>query len=256
MQKHRKSWFENEIIWRETYSYMFPESRFSAAAESIDEVIKLTEIHSGSALDLCCGPGRCSLALAARSFQVTGVDRTRFLLNKAKAFSRNAHMQIEWVQEDMRDFSRANSFDLALSMYTSFGYFEDRAEDEKVLDNVVRSLRSGGAFVMELMGKEVLARIFQPSSAETLPDGSMIVEQRKIVEDWNRVVNEWTIVRKGQVRKFSFHLNLYSGQELPAALRRAGFIDVNLYGDLKGAPYGPKANRLIAVGRKTGAKRK
>ena len=159
--------------------------------------------------------GRCSLALAARSFQVTGVDRTRFLLNKAKAFSRNAHMQIEWVQEDMRDFSRANSFDLALSMYTSFGYFEDRAEDEKVLDNVVRSLRSGGAFVMELMGKEVLARIFQPSSAETMPDGTMIVEQRKIVEDWNRVVNEWTVVRKGRVRKFGFHINLYSGGESP-----------------------------------------
>ena len=37
-----------------------------------------------SALDLCCGPGRCSIALAQRGFTVTGVDRTRYLLDKAR----------------------------------------------------------------------------------------------------------------------------------------------------------------------------
>ncbi len=250
MKKQRKAWFESEVIWRETYAYMFPESRFAGTAETMDDALKLANIQSGSVLDLCCGPGRCSLALAARGFQVTGVDRTKFLLDKARAFARSAHLKIEWVREDMRDFSRVNSFDLALSMYTSFGYFEDRGEDEKVLVNIFRSLRSGGALVMEMMGKEILAKIFQPSVAETLPDGSMIVEQRKIVDDWNRVINEWTVIREGRVRKFSFHVNLYSGGELSAALKRAGFVDVAIYGDLKGAPYGPKANRLIAVARK------
>jgi len=189
MKKHGKEWFDNETIWRETYAFLFPESRFSAAAETIDEALKLTGIQSGSVLDLCCGPGRCSLALAARGFQVTGVDLTKFLLDKARALSRAARLKIEWIQGDMRDFSRANAFDLVISMYHSFGYFEDRDENEKVLDNVFHSLRPGGTFVIEVMGKEVLARIFQSSMAETLPDGSMLVEQRKIVDDWNRVVN-------------------------------------------------------------------
>ena len=109
---------------------------------------------------------------------------------------------------------------------------------------------------MELLGKEILAKIFQPSSAESLPDGSMIVEKRKIVDDWNRVENEWTVIRNGRVRNFGFQLNLYSGHELSAALKRAGFDDVKIYGDLKGSAYGPNASRLIAVGRKAGTNRK
>jgi hypothetical protein len=84
----------------------------------------------------------------------------------------------------------------------------------------------------------------------------MIIEQRKIVDDWNRVHNAWTIIRKGKVRKLDFHLNLYSGGELSAVLKRAGFTDVKLYGDFKGAPYGPNANRLIAMARKAGSNRK
>ena len=120
MKKYRKEWFDNDAFWRETYSYMFPESRFAGTAEAMELALKLTGIYKGSVLDLCCGPGRCSLALAARGFQVTGVDRTKFLLDKAKMLSRAAGRKIEWVQEDMRTFSRANAFDLALSMYTSF----------------------------------------------------------------------------------------------------------------------------------------
>ncbi|HET9132237.1 MAG TPA: methyltransferase domain-containing protein [Terriglobia bacterium] len=256
MKKHRKAWFDNDVFWRDTYAYMFPESRFAGTAEAMEQVLQLTGIHKGSVLDLCCGPGRCSLALAAQGFHVTGVDRTKFLLDKAKAFSRAAHRKIEWVRADMREFSRANAFDLALSMYTSFGYFEDQSEDEQVLLNVFHSLRPGGVLLMELLGKEVLARIFQPSSAESLPDGSMIVEKRRIIDGWNRVENEWTIVRNGRVRRFGFQLRLYSGHELSVALKRSGFVDVKIYGDLKGSPYGPNASRLVAVGRKSGIKRK
>jgi hypothetical protein len=101
-----------------------------------------------------------------------------------------------------------------------------------------------------MMGKENLAKIFQPVSAETLPDGSMMVEKRQIIDDWSRVRNEWTIIGKSGIRKFSFHLNLYSGQELRGKMEMAGFSPVKLYGNLEGDPYGPQAKRLIAVGRK------
>ena len=46
---------------------------------------------------------------------------------------------------------------------------------------------------------------------------------------------------------FLISFNLYSGAELRALLRKAGFSDVHVYGDLKGAPYNHKAKRLVAV---------
>ena len=154
----------------------------------------------------------------------------------------------------MRDFVRPETYGLVLSMFTSFGYFEKVEEDDLVLSNVFTSLGPGGAFLIELMGKEVLARMFQPSSAESLPDGSMLIEQRQIVDDWTRVRNQWTIVRNGKPKQFTFHLNLYSGQELRAKLERAGFVRVKLYGNMEGDAYGPKAQRLIAVGWKENAR--
>jgi len=53
----------------------------------------------------------------------------------------NARLAIELVQADMRGFVRPEGFDLALSLFTSFGYFDDAEDDLRVLRNVHRSLR-------------------------------------------------------------------------------------------------------------------
>jgi SAM-dependent methyltransferase len=251
MKTHRtKEWFDNDDFWRDSYEYLFSESRFTEAAESMRKALQLSNSKGKSVLDLCCGPGRCSIALAARGLSVTGVDRTKFLLDKARVKARAARRKIEWVQADMRDFVRPGGYDLALSMFTSFGYFEKREDDAKVLANVYQSLRPGGTFIMEMVGKENLARIFQPSSAESLADGSILIERRRVVADWNRIENEWIVVRNGRASTFTFHLNLYSGQELRESLERAGFSNVKLYGSLNGTAYDQAAARLIAIAQK------
>src|SRR5262249_11883411 len=154
-----KEWFDNDSYWRETFPFMFPPQRIAVADESMRRALRLVRMRRGDALDLCCGPGRCSVALAKRGFTVTGVDRTRFLLDKARAAAKAARVRIEWVQQDMRDFVRPSAFDFALSMFTSFGYFENPGQDADVLRNVFLSLRPGGKFLIDVMGKEVLAAI-------------------------------------------------------------------------------------------------
>jgi SAM-dependent methyltransferase len=248
--KRKKEWFDEEDFWRETYSYIFPETRFSEASETVEKILSLVRPQGKAALDLCCGPGRCSIALAKRGFRVTGVDRTPYLLNKAKARAQADRMKIEWLRQDMRDFSRPETYDIALSLFTSFGYFDDPKEDIAVLRNVFASLRSGGAFLLEMNGKEILARKFLPSSVQELADGSIIIERRKILDGWARIHNDWIVVRNGKAKTFPFYLNLYSGQELRDRLEGAGFVDVKLYGSFDGTPYDSGATRLIAVGQK------
>jgi 2-polyprenyl-3-methyl-5-hydroxy-6-metoxy-1,4-benzoquinol methylase len=251
-QRRAQQWFDNDVFWRETFSYIFAEKRVALASEVVDKVLRLTNLQGKSALDLGCGTGRFSIALAERGFSVTGVDRTKYLLDKARAKARSMHITVEWVQKDMRDFVRPEAYDFVLSMFSTFGYFDDRREDAAVLANISRSLRPDGVFLMDIMGKEILAKIFQRSSAQTLPDGSVLVEQRSILDDWTRVLNEWTVIRNGRARKFTLLLNIYSGQELRQEMERAGLVDVKLYGNLDGDPYGPDATRLIAIGRKAG----
>jgi SAM-dependent methyltransferase len=248
--RKKRDWFANESLWRASYPFLFPESRIAIAGAATDKAIELTRVRGKSALDLGCGNGRFSVALAARGYSVTGVDLSKFFLDKARARARTERRKVEWIHEDMRDFVRPDAYDLALSMFSSFGYFETRKEDAAVLANVFKSLRSGGAFLMEVFGKELVAKGFQDSHVDKLPDGSMLVEQRKVVDDWSRVENEWTIIRNGRSRHFAFHINLYSGQELRGAFEQVGFVNVKLFGNLDGAAYDIKANRLIVVGQK------
>jgi 2-polyprenyl-3-methyl-5-hydroxy-6-metoxy-1,4-benzoquinol methylase len=106
---------------------MFPDERFEDAIEQVDKALDLTQPKGTTALDLCCGPGRCSIALARLGFSVTRVDRTKFLLEKARAKAKAAGLRIKWTQQDMRDFLSPNTFDVLLSMYTSLGVFRQQA---------------------------------------------------------------------------------------------------------------------------------
>lgn len=229
---------------------MFPEQSFVDALEQIGKVLTLTDPQGKSAIDLCCGPGRFSIALAKVGFRVTGVDRTKYLLDKARAKARAAHVKIEWIQMDMRDFVRAEAFDLALNMFTSFGYFDNKQDDVQVLNNILMSLRPGGVCLIDVKGKERLAKILQPTTSDLLPDGSKLIQRHEIFDDWTRIRNEWILIRKGRAKSFNFHHTIYSGQELRDRMYQVGFSEVKLFGSLDGDEYGPNAHRLIAVGRK------
>jgi 2-polyprenyl-3-methyl-5-hydroxy-6-metoxy-1,4-benzoquinol methylase len=153
-KRRKKEWFDDDSFWVEMYPFMFPEKRFADAYDQIDKILQLVKPRGKMVLDLCCGPGRCSIALARKGFVVTGVDRTEFLLKKAKTRARAAKTKIEWVQCDMRDFVRPERFDLVLSMFTSFGYFDVKEADSIVLSNMFASLKPGGACVIDVVGKE------------------------------------------------------------------------------------------------------
>jgi SAM-dependent methyltransferase len=245
-----RAWYDQDDFWTTLYPFMFPAWRLESAGEEVEKIVQLTGSTQGALLDLCCGPGRHAVPLALRGFSVTGVDRTLFLLAKAREHAAAEQVEVEWVHEDMRTFRRREAFDLAISMYTSFGFFEDPAENSAVLENVFASLKPGGVFVVDVIGKEVIARIFQPATCREVQGEGLLIERHNPVEGWSQMANEWIVIREGRARSFFFQHWIYSGRELYELLIRAGFSTVKLHGNLDGAPYGPDAGRLIAVARK------
>ena len=242
-------WFEDESIWRDSFEYSFDSATLKAGEQEAEKILKLADFQEGAILDLACGPGRHSIPLAAKGYQVTGVDLTKCLIEKAKAAAQKAGVQVEWIQEDMRSYVRPNAFSLAICMYNSWGYFEDREDDFVTANKVYESLKPGGVFVLECAGKEPLAGRCQSYTGFTKPDGVRVFMTREILGDWTRTKNETLVIRGDRVQRFPYVLNLYSGQELKDLFKRAGF-EVSVYGSLDGVPYDDKAKNLFAVGRK------
>lgn len=241
-------WFAGVAFWQAFFPVLFSEQRFEIAEEQVDKILGLLEFKGRSILDLACGPGRHSVILARRGFKVTGVDLSPFLLGEAKRQAKAAGVEVEWVHEDMRSFRRPRAFDLCLSMFTSFGYFEDRKDDLKVLRNIQHSLTEGGACLIDVVGKEWLAKHFQPTSSQELSDGTLLIERREIFDEWSRIRNQWILLKDGKAKEFRFRHTIYSAQELKDSMMEVGFGPVRIYGDLEGNEYGPDARRLIAIG--------
>ncbi len=241
------NWFSKPDFWSLFYDWMFPAESFEQAKEQIDDIRKLSGVGTGAVLDLCCGPGRHSVPLAKAGFDVTAVDLQAFLLGKAEEYATRENVAIEFVEEDMRQFKRTESFDLIINMFSSFGYFENPKEDIKVLENASHSLRSGGRIVLDIRGKEIHAMENVENFSHEMPNGDLIFHRTRTNDDWTRAHSTWVYVHGERAHTFALTYNLYSGAELRALLRKAGFSDVQVYGDLKGAPYNHKAKRLVAV---------
>jgi hypothetical protein len=108
----------------------------------------------------------------------------------------------------------------------------------------------GGFFVIDIAGKEIVARKYAPSSVDEQPDGNILVRKWEIIGDWDRAKAQWLLIQNNQVTRLEFDHALYSGRELGDLLRTAGFENVKLCGTWEGGPYDLNAERLIAVAHK------
>ncbi|MGD2110852.1 MAG: class I SAM-dependent methyltransferase [Phycisphaerae bacterium] len=247
----QREWHEDDTFWLETEAAVFTEERWTQAVVDVDRVLALTNPAKDAAiLDLGCGVGRHALEFARRGYRVTGVDRTQAYLDQAVNKAKHEKLNAEWVQADMREFRRNGEFDLVVNLLTTFGYFEDRAEDERVAANACASLKPGGAFIIELMGKEVIARIFRPFDWQRLPDGTLFLEERKLSSDWTRLCARWILIKGDRRVEREFELRLYAASELKQLLLKVGFVQVDACGSLDGRPYDHEAERLALVARK------
>lgn len=237
-------------VWEQVAPALFDRARWDCAPEEVGAALTLLGVDAPAAiLDLACGPGRHVVELARRGYDVTGVDVSEAFLEVARAACASEGLSPDLVCADMRSFERPGAFDAALSMSTSFGYFDDPADDARVLRNVHRSLRPGGALLMELLGKEVVALAHDGRKWTQEGDALLLTEQH-VRPGWTWVDNRMILISDGERSEVTLSHRLYAGAELASLLVEGGFRDVELFGGFDGSPYDHTATRLVAIARK------
>jgi 2-polyprenyl-3-methyl-5-hydroxy-6-metoxy-1,4-benzoquinol methylase len=126
-------WFADDSFWAETHEFERRYGGVDTGDAEVEQTLRLIGTQQGHVLDLPCGVGRHAIPFAKRGFTVTAVDLSAFHLAKAKEHAATAGASIEFVHSDIRSVLRPNTFDLVVSLSSSFGYFEDPQDDLKVL---------------------------------------------------------------------------------------------------------------------------
>src|SRR5262249_39741299 len=85
---------------------------------------------------------------ASKGFDVTGLDLSAESIRIAKQSERR---NLRFVRGDMREPFGTRAFDVVFNLFTSFGYFDDAADNLRVIEHVANALKSGGQFVLDYL---------------------------------------------------------------------------------------------------------
>jgi SAM-dependent methyltransferase len=171
-------------------------------------------------LDVPCGTGRLSLALAGRGYRLTGVDWSSESLGHAQ--SREGAAPVSWHRRDMRDLPWPERFDGAFCVGNSFGYLDDEG-NAAFLRAVHRSIKPGARFVLETpMVLENLLGHLQPRPWWKAGDVYLLVENRYDAPT-SRLDIEYTFVSHGRVEVRRGSHRAYAYRELTELLTGCGF---------------------------------
>lgn len=104
-------------------------------------------------LDVCCGMGRHARALARRGYAVTGIERDPVAITRARELGGGP----TYIEADVQDHQPGiGSYDLAIVMSQSFGYF-DAAANYDLLRRIANGVRDGGQIILDLWNPEFFA---------------------------------------------------------------------------------------------------
>ncbi|HEX6844411.1 MAG TPA: class I SAM-dependent methyltransferase [Actinomycetota bacterium] len=212
------------------------------ADEQVDRIERALRLQPGMrVLDVPCGTGRIARRLAARGYEVVGVDATERFLDEARGHADG----VRYERGDMRELSFRGGFHAVVCAWGSFGYFE-REGDLAQAVGAARALEAGGRYLIDVPTTEtVLPRFRERSWFEV--DGTIALQETAYVPGTGRVETDWTFVREGEPRTARHtSVRLYSLRELTDLLYEAGFSSFEaLDDDLE--PFALGAHRLWLV---------
>ncbi len=199
-------------------------------------------------LEVGCGSGRLSRALASSGLQVTGIDISLQMLNRAACGKRH---NINYVCMDMIRIAFKKHFDAVIAAYNTMNILSDSSQIRRCLNCMHWHLKKGGLLLLQIFlppegvvadGK---ARTFQFQIFDTKNGGKVIKETLKYYTKGRRhmVVEERYRIRpmnsrgKNEDLAHSMNLPVLSYSDWTQLLTDTGFVITEQYGDFKLTPF-------------------
>jgi SAM-dependent methyltransferase len=246
-RRRKRPWFEE--VFDEDYLRTLP---FLTPAQTEKEAAFVQEglqIQPGAhLLDLGCGYGRHAMELAARGFEVTGIDLSLALLIRAADEAQRRGLRVNFVHGDMRELNLEEPFDGAYSIGTSFGYFDDET-NRKVAHGVAKALKPGARFLVDVINRDYVVADL-PSRVWWEGDGCVVLEEVDFNYYNSRLVVRRSVVfEDGRQLEHDISIRVYSLHELGRVLQHAGFrvLDVSGHVATRGRYFGAASRSLLVV---------
>lgn len=235
------------------YSFYTSLNRPVVSTEDAAFIERALGLRKGApVLDLGCGQGRHSVALALRGHDVTGVDLSGFLLDRARTLARENGAKVDWVERDMREIEGMGPFQAVVSLFTAFGYFTEE-EDEAVIRSMTSVLEPDGMLLLDLDNPFPLL-VRMPFDAWREAHGQATCESVQ----YDALKARFVARRVRRPTSGGRHelpvssVRLYYPHEMLRLLERCGLEVEGLFGALEDEPYDwKKSPRMVWTARRS-----
>lgn len=248
MQKEEAWYIKNYRNLDYVKSYRDREGKTRREIEFIEKIADLKK--EDLIVDVCCADGRHLIELAKRGYSnLIGIDLSEVLLKYAQEKADREGANIKFIQRDMRDISGVRP-KLITNLFSSFGFFEDDAENFEFFKNAYDALEPGGYFIIDLFLKryfEGIKRIFEED------DENIILKEEKYTNNQMRLIRKTIVLDKTKAYERSERVSSmreYEGHEILEAITEVGFAIESAYENFKYSPYNEGSKRLVVVARR------
>lgn len=218
-------WFEN---WFDTeyYHLLYSHRNDDEANRFISHLIDFLQLKADSkVLDVACGKGRHSKYLAQCGMDVTGIDLSENSIHFARQF---ANEKLRFVRHDMREVFAEKEFDVVLNLFSSFGYFDDAADDAKAINAMTSGLKKRGHLVLDYMNPEYIIRNLK--AREIIDRGEIQFHIQKKIEN-GFIVKQIDFLHNGEEHSYFERLKLIKPDDFKRMFSAAQLTTVNVFGD-------------------------
>lgn len=193
-------------------------------------------------LDLACGTGRHSVALALEGVEVVGIDNSEVMIRRALKLAESKNVSPSFILGEMEEFETLTTgqYDLIICLGNSLALLDSLDVLERVLVSVYNSLSENGVFIAQTLNFEEIHRSgfkFFPQKSGRMDTGEEVVFSR--FYEHTDAPNASTLVMSAQMKVKGEWTSLVSTQKvlnlnsnlIQRYLAQAGFRETRFYSD-------------------------
>ncbi len=216
-----KTWFNTPY-----YHLLYKNRDFIEAESFISLLVKDLNLKENSKIiDLACGKGRHSVYLNKLNYNVLGLDLSDESIAYCQQFE---NPTLKFEVHDMRNEIQNEKVDAVFNLFTSFGYFEDKTDDQKVFRSVHNVLNDDGFFVLDFLNEKFVKNTLVEESVEQRENITFHIYKR--IEN-KHVIKDIKFTDQGEDFHFFEKVKLHTLEEIDALAKDCNFERIKVFGN-------------------------
>ncbi|SHG12589.1 class I SAM-dependent methyltransferase [Pedobacter caeni] len=241
----QRKWFQ--YWFNSPYYHILYSQRNDAEAEFLIDNLSayLKPAADSRILDIACGRGRHSIYLNKKGYDVTGIDLSEQSIKYAQQFEQK---HLHFFVHDMRKLAFINYFDIAMNLFTSFGYFETEKEHVSALKSFRKGIKHDGTLVIDYFNTNKIIKNLTQQETKTVE--GIEFHLHKFVAD-GKIIKHINFEHRNKAFAFEERVQAFQLEDFKRMLEKSGLQISETFGSYGLEPFDEiKSDRLILICKK------